>query len=234
MKKVFAVSVLTLILAAAAVAAAAAIPAFSVREEGHVTIVIDPGHGGEDGGAVSADGLLESEVNLAIALRLDQLLGLCGIPASLTRSEDTIAYPEEAVTTRQRKRADQEYRVSLVNGTPQAVLLSIHQNKYSSAAPKGPQVFFGMPAGSEAFGKHLQEILRRLTGTRRQAVPVSEEIYLLRQAACPSVLVECGFLSNPEESELLRTDAYRTKLAAALAAGCFSAIQELEHCHGEA
>ena len=231
--KSFLLSILFLALAAAVVCAASAIPAFSGGGQEHVTIVIDPGHGGEDGGAVSGDGLRESEVNLAVALRLDQLLGLCGIPTVLTRSTDEIAYPESAVTTRQRKRADQEYRVSLITATPRGVLLSIHQNKYSSAALRGPQVFYGAPAGSEAFGKHLQEILSRMAGTRRQAAPISAEIFLLRQVPCPSVLVECGFLSNREESELLKTDAYRTKLAAALAAGCLRSIQELEQCYGE-
>lgn len=233
MKKWFLFSVLTLVLTAAVVCAVPAVPVFSGSSGEGITVVIDPGHGGEDGGAVSADGLRESDVNLAVALRLDQLLGLCGIPSVLTRSGDEIAYPESAVTTRQRKRADQEYRVALIGGTPRAVLLSIHQNTYSSASPRGPQVFFGPASGSEAFGRKLQGILSAMSGARRQASAISPEIYLLRRVSCPSVLVECGFLSNPEELALLRTDTYQTKLAAALAAGCLASMQELEQGYGK-
>lgn len=198
-----------------------------------VVIVIDPGHGGEDGGAVSADGLKESEVNLAIALQLDQLLGLCGIPALLTRDSDEIAYPDSAVTIRQRKRADQEYRASLIRNTERAVLLSIHQNKFASGIPKGAQVFYGNGPGSAAFAREMQRLLAQLCGDHRKAAPISEEIYLMRQATGPAILVECGFLSNPEELELLKTDAYRTKLALVMTAGCFGHYRELEAQYGK-
>ena len=231
--KSFLLSILFLALAAAVVCAASAIPAFSGGGQEHVTIVIDPGHGGEDGGAVSGDGLRESEVNLAVALRLDQLLGLCGIPAVLTRSTDEIAYPESAVTTRQRKRADQEYRVSLVNRTEQAVLLSIHQNKYSSPGPRGAQVFYGTVDGSEELAKEVQAKLAVLCGDHRKAAPISPEIYLMREARCPAILVECGFLSNPEELALLGAEAYRTKLALAVAAACISHYDKLESVYGK-
>ena len=196
-------------------------------------IIVDAGHGGEDGGAVSADGLRESEVNLAVALRLDQLLGLCGIPAKLTRDSESIAYPDSAKSTRQRKRADQEYRAALIRGTENAVLLSIHQNKYPSTGPRGAQVFYGSAEGSEDFAKSMQGMLALLCGDRRKAAPISEDIYLMHQAACPAILVECGFLSNPEELALLKTDAYRTKLALALAGGCLVHYQELEAHYGK-
>ncbi len=198
-----------------------------------VIVIIDAGHGGEDGGAVSADGLKESDVNLSIALRLDQLLGLCGIPSKLTRDSDSIAYPDSAATTRQRKRADQEYRATLIRGTERAVLLSIHQNKYIAPGPKGAQVFYNRISGSKEFAVVMQDMLSVLCGDHRKAAPVSDEIYLLRQAACPSILVECGFLSNPEELAMLKTDAYRTKLALVLAAGCFRQYRELEAQYGK-
>ena len=202
------------------------------RQDG-VVMIIDAGHGGEDGGAVSADGLKESDVNLAIALRTDLLLGLCGIPVRLTRERDDIAYPDTAISTRQRKRADQEYRAALIRGTDRGVLLSIHQNIYTSPEPRGAQVFYGSVPGSEAFAKEMQEKLAALCGEHRRASPVSEEIYLMRQAACPAILVECGFLSNPEELADLKTDEYRTKLALALTAGCIDHYQELEAHYGK-
>lgn len=207
--------------------------AFRADDDAPVVIIVDAGHGGEDGGAVSADGLKESEVNLAVALRLDQLLGLCGIPSVLTRDSDEIAYPDSAVTTRQRKRADQEYRAALLKSRENAVLLSIHQNKYVSSGPKGAQVFYGGTPGSKEFAVVMQELLAVLCGDHRKAAPISEEIFLLRQASGPAILVECGFLSNPDELALLKTEAYRTKLALVLAAGCLRQYHELEAQYGK-
>ena len=198
-----------------------------------VVVIIDAGHGGEDGGAVGGDGTLESEINLAIALRLDQLLGLCGISAVLTRDSAELIYPDTAVTIREKKRADQEYRVSLVNRTEGAILLSIHQNKYSSPGPRGAQVFYGKVDGSEELAKVVQDKLTTLCGDHRKAAPISPEIYLMREVHCPAVLVECGFLSNPEELALLNAEAYRTKLALAISAACISHYDELESVYGK-
>lgn len=206
---------------------------FRQNDSACVVMVVDAGHGGEDGGAVSADGLKESDVNLSVALRLDKLLGLCGIPSKLTRDSDNIAYPDSAATTRQRKRADQEFRAALIRGTEKAVLISIHQNNYIAPGPKGAQVFYGRVPGSREFAVAMQDMLSVLCGDHRKAAPVSDDIYLLRQAACPSILVECGFLSNPEELALLKTDTYRTKLALVLAAGCLRQYRELEAEYGK-
>ena len=206
---------------------------FRQSGDAHVVVIVDAGHGGEDGGAVSTDGLKESEVNLAVALRLDQLLGLCGIPSKLTRDSDAITYPDSAETTRQRKRADQEYRAALIRNTEKAVLLSIHQNNYTTHGPKGAQVFYGRVPGSREFAVVMQDALAVLCGDHRKAAAISDEIYLLRQAACPSILVECGFLSNAEELALLKTDAYRLKLALVLAAGCRMQYRELEAHYGK-
>ncbi len=206
---------------------------FRTSENKHVVLIVDAGHGGEDGGAVSADGWKESEMNLAISLRLDQLLALCGIPSRLTRDSDDIAYPDSAVTIRQKKRADQEYRAALIHDTDKAVLLSIHQNNFTAPGPKGAQVFYGSSDGSREFAETVQGVLAVLCGDLRKAAPISEDIFLLRQAACPAILVECGFLSNSEELALLKSDAYRTKLALALAAGCLMHYEELEARYGK-
>lgn len=206
---------------------------FRREDSSRVVMIVDAGHGGEDGGAVGADGLKESDVNLSVALRLDLLLGLCGIPSKLTRDTDSIAYPDSATTTRQRKRADQEFRAALIRGTENAVLLSIHQNNYTAPGPKGAQVFYGHAPGSRQFAAVMQDMLSVRCGDHRKAAPISDDIYLLRQAACPSILVECGFLSNPEELALLKTDTYRTKLALALAAGCLRQYRELEAAYGK-
>ncbi len=221
-----------LIPAALLLCSRGAVPSFSGTAAA-LTFVIDAGQGGEDGGALSADGWKESDFNLAIARRLDLLLGLCGLPAVMTREDDHIAYPEGAHTIRQRKFADMEYRAALVNSREHPVLVSIHQNKYSTPGPKGAQVFYGKSAGSREFALCMQGYLAVLCGDHRKTAPISEEIYLLREAICPAVLVECGFLSNPEELSLLKTDEYQTKLAAALAAGCLEHLKDLESIYGE-
>lgn len=231
MARIFRLAVALLLLAAALIPAAVRV--FSDAPETGVTYVLDAGHGGEDGGAVSADGLREADVNLAVTLRTDALLGLFGQSAVMTRSGAEIQYPDSATTTRQRKRYDQQSRAALVNTTPGAVLVSIHQNQYSGAGPSGAQVFFGKAPGSEAFAQALQAQLSRLCEKERSAAAISEDIYLMREAACPAVLIECGFLSNPAELERLRSEDYQTRLSICIAGTCLWQAAELERVYGK-
>lgn len=210
----------------------ALLPASALSMNLPLTFVLDAGHGGEDGGAVSADGLKESEVNLAVAQRVDALLALCGHHAVLTRDSETLNYPESADTTRQRKRYDQNRRVELVNGTENAVLVSIHQNQYVTAGPSGAQVFYGKQPGSEALAQQMQLLLSELCEKQRQAAPISEDIFLMREAECPAILIECGFLSNPGDAALLRTEDYRTALSVYITAACIGCAEELKSIHG--
>lgn len=181
-------------------------------------LVLDPGHGGEDGGAVSVTGTRESVVNLDIALRAADLAGLLGLPYRLTRRSEDIVYPAELRTTAKRKVYDQRSRVDLINGTQNAVLLSIHQNYFPKKAAHGPQVFYAKTAGSDVFAGCLRAGLDAalLPDNGRPAKPIAEKIFLLKNVSCPAVLVECGFLSNETEARLLDTDEYRLKTAAAL------------------
>ncbi len=183
-------------------------------------LVIDAGHGGADGGAVASDGTLESDINLDIALRLEALARFWGLTPVMTRTGADIAYPSEAGSIAAKKVADQHARVGLVNNTPGAVLLSIHQNNYPAAAPHGIQVFFGPVAGSDALAETTQGNLtaQLCPDNRRVASPIDKGVYLMKNVNCPAVLVECGFLSNPDDLQKLKTDAYRTKLAAVLLA----------------
>ena len=193
-------------------------------------LVIDPGHGGADGGAVAADGTLESDINLDIALRLEALCRFWGVDAVLTRSGGDIDYPAQADTIARKKVADQHARLALINGTPGAVLLSIHQNKYPAASPHGIQVFYGPVAGSDKLAALTQG---NLTGqlcpdNRRVAAPADKSIFLMKNAQCPAVLVECGFLSNPDELLALQSDAYRTKLSVVLLGSYLQYIRGLQ------
>lgn len=184
------------------------------------TLVIDAGHGGEDGGAVAANGTLESEINLDIALRLEALADFWGIPVVVTRNSHEIDYPDSAETLSAKKKADQDARIDLIQNTPGAVLISIHQNYYPSAAPWGIQVFYGIISGSEQLAEIAQGNLtvQLAPDNRRLASAIDEDIYLMRKVQCPAILVECGFLSNASELEKLETESYRTKLAAVLLA----------------
>lgn len=183
-------------------------------------LIIDPGHGGEDGGAASADGLVESGVNLDIARRLEMLCGFFGIRCVMTRDSEKIAYPSDLGSTAARKRWDTQRRSDMINSYGNAVLLSIHQNNYPDSRPRGPQAFYGKAEGSSEFAEIVHENLTTtlLPDSRRVAAPIPKEVYIMSKAKCTAVLVECGFLSNPIESTLLRTDGYKSKIAAALMA----------------
>ncbi len=183
------------------------------------TLVIDAGHGGEDGGAVSVSGVSESRINLAIARRLELIMGLYGVDTVLLRTEDISLHSEGASTLREKKVSDLHNRVDRVNSIDNAVLISIHQNSYSDSQYRGAQVFFAPTDGSQAFGEYTQEVLRVSLNpdNTRLAKQIPDTVYLMNHITCRAILVECGFLSNPEEDQLLQTPGYQLKLASALA-----------------
>ena len=184
------------------------------------TLVIDAGHGGLDGGASAADGTLESAINLEIAQRLSLLAKLCGVPTIMTRTSETLDYPDENATIHAKKVWDQKTRVELINSTENAVLISIHQNKYPDARPNGTEVLYAKTEGSRELAElaHANLIECLNPENRRVAAPISDSIYLMKQVECTAILVECGFLSNPAEAAKLKTGEYQTGLAAVLIA----------------
>lgn len=182
--------------------------------------IIDAGHGGEDGGAVAADGTKESLINLEISLKLENIFVLLGVQPLMTRESEVIAYPDGAVTIRQRKNADLKSRVEMINNTENAVLISVHQNKYTDSKPFGAQVFYTELGKSYEWGIVTQECLQALNlKNTRKAVEVSKDIYMMRTVSCPSILVECGFLSNPQEANALKTREYQLKVSMSIVAG---------------
>ena len=184
-------------------------------------VIIDPGHGGADGGAVSITGVYESKINLQISNRLDMIFGLYGTPAVMTRSAEEIDYPSEADTIRKKKVADQKARVELINSFENAVLISIHQNKFPASSPSGAQVFYNSVEGSREIGESIQNVLVSSLDQKsgRVASLIPDSIYLMNKAQCPGVLVECGFLSNPGEAGLLQTEEYQIKIASCIFSG---------------
>lgn len=182
-------------------------------------LIIDAGHGGEDGGAVSVTGVPESGINLAVARKLDSLLGLYGVTPRLLRTEDVSLHDKSAVTLREKKVSDLHNRVEAVEGTENAVLISIHQNTYQSAAYHGAQVFYANGELSLPLAQLTQTLFQRIDpGNQRTPAKIPDTVYLMNHISCPAILVECGFLSNPEEEALLRSECYQRKIAAVLAA----------------
>ena len=202
------------------------VPVFAALGEERVTLVIDPGHGGEDGGAVSADGAVkESGLNLSIVLRVEDLMTFLGQPTVMTRREDVSIHSQEAATARQKKVSDLHNRVALVNGTEGAVLLSIHQNSLpSSTVTHGAQVFWNSKEGADALAQSVQDALNTAVnvGNEKKTKAIPATIYLMKNINAPGILVECGFLSNREETAMLQQPAYQTRLAAAITAGCLA------------
>lgn len=203
-----------------------AVPAFHVRDEVPVTVVIDPGHGGEDGGAVSPGGVAESQINLAVSLRVSDLLRFAGLRTRLTRMEDVTICDQGLDTMRQRKTSDLKNRVKLVEETENAILLSIHQNSLpSSPVTHGAQVFWNRQEGAEALAESIQDALNTAVnaGNGKHPRQIPDSIYLMKHITAPGILVECGFLSNTQETERLQDSAYQLRLAAAVAAGYLNA-----------
>jgi len=191
------------------------------------TVIIDPGHGGEDGGANGVSGTRESEINLAVSLRLQALLLLCGMESVMVRSTDTAVYSEGAHTISEKKVSDIRNRVKLVNDTPDALLVSIHQNFFTESKYDGAQVFYADSAESKAMAERLQSQLREKLApdNRREAKPAASSIYLMNHIRCTAILVECGFLSNAAEEARLRTPTYQTQLAVVIASVLLQSLE---------
>lgn len=204
-----------------------AVSAFSLGEDGHKTWVIDPGHGGPDGGAVGADGTVESHINLELGLRLRDLADFLGVPTVLTRDTD-VSIHTEGESLREQKRSDLKHRAELASATENALLLSIHENIFEQSKYHGAQTFYTTVPDARSCAETIQANLRQALDPANERVSkaVGEDIYLFKSITCPGVLVECGFLSNPEESRKLQDPGYQKKIVLAISAGVLAWEQE--------
>lgn len=183
-------------------------------------IVIDAGHGGIDGGATSCTGVLESKINLEIALRINDLFCLLGYDTVMIRTTDESVYTE-GTTIAAQKISDLKERVRIANDTQGAVLISIHQNTFSDSRYHGAQVFYATTPGSDLLAKKMQQdLVSCLDPASNRTSKRAEHVYFLQHITCPGVLIECGFLSNPEEEAKLRDAAYQKKVSAVIASSC--------------
>lgn len=181
-------------------------------------IIIDAGHGGVDGGATSCTGVLESKINLEIAFRLDDLMHLLGYDTVMIRTSDISVYTE-GNTIAQKKISDLKRRVKIINETDNALLISIHQNHFPDGRYSGAQVFYPSTQGSDVLARMIQQNLVATVnpGSSRKSKKASG-VYLMEKIQCTGVLIECGFLSNPEEEASLRAGEYQKKICAVIAA----------------
>lgn len=187
-------------------------------------IIIDAGHGGEDGGA-SDNGILEKDINLSIALKLRDMLRAGGFRTEMTRDSDVSIYDDTSETTRQKKVSDLNNRVEIINKYKNNILVSIHQNKFEQPQYFGTQIFYS--ANLPQSEKLAEEIKRSVTGllqpeNKRELKRADKSIYILSKAEVPAVIVECGFISNPEEAEKLSQEKYQQQMAFAVYCGLLS------------
>lgn len=180
------------------------------------TVIIDPGHGGIDGGAVGVDGIVEKDINLAICLTMRDLFTSGGFEVVMTRDTDISIHDEGVTSVRQQKTSDLHNRLAIAEQNPGAIFISLHQNKFEDSRSNGAQIFYG-PKNEQS--KVLAELLQQRFVTdlqpenHRQYKQAGKNLYLMYNAECPAVLVECGFLSNKEEAYRLVDMEYQSKIA---------------------
>lgn len=180
-------------------------------------IIIDAGHGGVDGGATSCTGILESHMNLDIAIRLDDLMNFIGYNTKMIRTSDVSVYTE-GETIAAKKVSDLKNRVKLVNETNNSLLISLHQNYFNQSQYKGAQVFYsGNDKDNELAQKLQNSFIQTINVGSSRKIKPAKGIYLMDNIRSPGILIECGFLSNPEEEALLRDPLYQKKICCVIA-----------------
>ena len=218
-KKTIVVFILCLMILGGGIGASFVVRTSATPKPTH-TIVIDAGHGGRDGGAVgSVTGITESELNLTYAKKLASLAGQFGIRAVLTRKDMNGLYDENA---KNKKKSEMEKRRKIINGCGADVMVSIHMNSFPLPSSDGAQIFYAK--GSEGgfnLAKSVQTNVCKSFASARNYVTVGD-YYVLNTAKMPSILVECGFLSNPNEERLLVSSDYCEKFCYSVLAGIIS------------
>lgn len=190
-----------------------------------ITIALDPGHGGDDGGCVGASGTTEAELNLQVAFALRDALQQQGAQVVLTRNDETVVYQTDSGKTR--KQQDMAGRMDVIEQARAQLVVSIHMNRYSDAGVRGAQVFyFEEGSAGQRLARQLQQSLNSLEEQVKKRNAASGNYFILKTPQCPSVLVECGFLSNPQEESLLQDAAYQGRLARVLCEGIVAYYQQ--------
>lgn len=179
------------------------------------TIILDAGHGNPDGGATGNDGSIESDLNLSLVLKLQNLLESSNCTVILTRSDENGIYEADSNTIREQKVSDMKNRVKIANNSNSEMFVSIHMNKLEQTQYSGWQTFYkNQDEDSKKIAEKIQLSLNNfIKKENSRTIKSISNIYLTKNVEIPLVLVECGFLSNAEENKLLQTDEYQNELA---------------------
>ncbi len=200
------------------------------------TVIIDAGHGGEDGGAVGDDGTLEKELNLMIALELEEMLRSEGIKTRLTRREDILLYDRNSDYLGHKKAQDAEARLKIADEYENAIFISIHMNSFSQKKYKGLQVYYSVNSPQSAA---LAGLVQTAVSTsiqpdnKRKIKPSTSGVYMLQKLMHPSILIECGFLTNDEDCTNLNSQSYRTRLCVVLLGAVCKYFDTLDNNNSE-
>ena len=184
-------------------------------------IILDAGHGGFDPGKVGVNGALEKDINLSIVKKLQLLLEEKGFSVHLTRETDTLLGPANSTS---KKKDDMIARIELITNLNPFFTISIHQNSFTDPSSSGPQVFYYKDSVESAtMAQVIQEVLNsQLSPSKKRAPQANANYYLLTRTPSPTVIVECGFLSNATEADLLISEEYQERIAEAIFIGILS------------
>lgn len=204
-------------------------PCISSRTLCRPQVIIDAGHGGIDGGAVSNSGTAEADINLSISTKTRDIMNLLGVSVIMTRSDrNSLDYNEDR-SIRDNKNSDLKARLKLATDNPGHDFLSIHLNKFEQSKSYGAQMFYSKnnPA-SKIIAEYIQQSFVNYIDSTNKRTPKQshDSIYLMKHINSPAVIVECGFLSNPEEERLLMSENYHTHVALAITKGYLDYIKE--------
>ncbi len=179
------------------------------------TVVVDAGHGEPDGGAVGVGGTLEKDINLSIALKVREILESHGVRVIMTREDDNAIYDSNADSLHEKKVSDMRNRADIVNKSNADLFLSIHMNSFPDHKSQGLHIFYtALHPEAKTLANNIQTEISKITGAKTHTVKTaSQSLYLMKNSKIPTVLAECGFLSNPEEEKLLNDDTYQSKIA---------------------
>ena len=211
---IIAILMLSLLLLSGYVSRMREIPT-EVWSEEPITVIIDAGHGGEDGGTSGQNGILEKDLNLDVAKKLDSLLRSAGINTVMTRNDDRLLYDPLSDYKGRKKILDMHERLRIANSCENAVFLSVHMNSFPQEKYCGLQVYYSRNSiDSMRFAESVQgTVSKYLQPQNERKIKQGKDIFLLDRLKMPAILVECGFLSNKDECSLLSTEEYRDKLA---------------------
>lgn len=203
-------------------------PALAAPAPTEYLLFLDAGHGGMDGGAVSKNGVAEADINLSITLKTQYLLRFLGINAQLTRVDEQSLDFNPDGSARENKNADLQARLKMAKAQPELDFLSIHLNKFEQEKYYGAQVFYSPNTErskdlAQCLQDNLRDVLDKNNDRRIKLSP--DTVMLMKNINSPAVTIECGFLSNPNEEQLLQQDSYQSKIAIAITSGY---IQYLE------